>query len=80
MTAESAELDLLIEHRERTAAFLAAKEAAQKGGPKAEETWRKTKDAMREWRRQWRDVREAFTPPSEDTATSAAVGLKARSK
>lgn len=75
--SEVEELDLLIEHRERTAAFLAAKDKAANGGPKAQEAWREQKDKMRAWRRQWREVREAFGA-SAGTASPDSLGLKTK--
>lgn len=81
MTTEDAELDLLIEHRERTARFHKAKDAAVDGGPKAQETWAAEKAEMREWRRQWREVRAAFSPAAaEGDATASPDPLAMKGK
>lgn len=67
------DIDLLVEHQKRTDRFLAAKEAAASGTPKALAVWRKEKEAMRAWREFWRSLRS----PSDGTASPDVVGLKA---
>lgn len=77
--SELSELDFLIEHRQRVAAFHAAKDAAvaAPSDEAAQAAWREQKDSLREWRRFWREVRVGSTP-ADGEARPDVVGLKAK--